>query len=192
MEHQTNRGQENQEALLARMMRLEQDLKMIASSLRIERPEAMIGEGLEPRRDMVPRFIDARTSDAIAVRPFLEPIINHAAHAARQERLAKAALARKIIAELFADPAWDMLLGLYAAFHERRNVSISSLCIAAAVPATTALRWIKTMTDKGMLCRTADVNDGRRIYVHLAESHIEVMDEFLTRIDERELGKAPI
>src|SRR3546814_1843272 len=44
-----------------------------------------------------------------------------------------------------SDPAWDMLLDLYlAAERNTRPVSISSLCIASAVPATTALRWIKT------------------------------------------------
>ena len=42
----------------------------------------------------------------------------------------------------FADPVWDMLLDLYAAHHENRLVSVSSLCIASGVPATTALRWI--------------------------------------------------
>src|SRR3546814_8424141 len=39
-------------------------------------------------------------------------------------------------AEMFADPAWDMLLDLYAARLDRQPVSVSSLCIAAAVPAT--------------------------------------------------------
>lgn len=68
-------------------------------------------------------------------------------------------------AELFADPAWDMLLDLYAAQLEGQSVSVSSLCIAAAVPATTALRWIKTMTDAGIFERRADPRDGRRIFI---------------------------
>lgn len=62
-----------------------------------------------------------------------------------------------------------MLLDLYAAQYETQPVSVSSLCIAAGVPATTALRWIKTMTGYGWLVRTRDDNDGRRVYVHLAE-----------------------
>ena len=48
---------------------------------------------------------------------------------------------------MFADPAWDMLLDLAAARLEGRAVAVSSLCIASAVPPTTALRWIKTLTD---------------------------------------------
>ena len=71
--------------------------------------------------------------------------------------------------ELFADPAWDMLLDLFAARAEQAQVAVSSLCIASAVPPTTALRWIKTMTDTGLLERIADPDDGRRIFIRLAD-----------------------
>lgn len=71
--------------------------------------------------------------------------------------------------ELFADPAWDMLLDLAAARLEGQQVAVSSLCIAAAVPATTALRWIKTLTDEGLFVRAADPHDGRRVFIELSE-----------------------
>jgi len=70
---------------------------------------------------------------------------------------------------LFADPAWDILLDLTAARIEGRSVAVSSLCIAAAVPATTALRWIKQLTDAGLLRRVADPDDGRRIFIELTD-----------------------
>jgi DNA-binding MarR family transcriptional regulator len=70
--------------------------------------------------------------------------------------------------ELFADPAWDMLLDLLQAEIAQHRVPVSSLCIAAAVPATTALRWIKTMTDNGLFNRRADPHDGRRVFIELA------------------------
>jgi hypothetical protein len=70
---------------------------------------------------------------------------------------------------LFADPAWDMLLDLMAARLERNRVAVSSLCIAAAVPPTTALRWIKTLTEKGLFVRVADPADGRRVYIELSD-----------------------
>jgi DNA-binding MarR family transcriptional regulator len=72
-------------------------------------------------------------------------------------------------AEIFADPAWDMLLDLYAAELEGSDVSVSSLCIAAAVPTTTALRWIKLLSDQGWLVRQQDPNDGRRINMRLSD-----------------------
>ncbi len=68
---------------------------------------------------------------------------------------------------LFADPAWDLLLDLYVAGVERRRISISSACIAAAVPSTTALRWIAVLESKGLILRIADSKDRRRAYLTL-------------------------
>ncbi len=87
-------------------------------------------------------------------------------------------------ADLFADPAWDMLLDLYAARLERQPVSVSSLCIAAAVPATTALRWIKTMTDAGLFLREDDPHDGRRIFIALAEGASDALGRYFEALDE--------
>ena len=72
-------------------------------------------------------------------------------------------------ADLFADPAWDMMLDLLAARIERLRVAVSSLCIASAVPPTTALRWIKTLTEIGVFRRVADPTDGRRIFIELSD-----------------------
>jgi DNA-binding MarR family transcriptional regulator len=69
---------------------------------------------------------------------------------------------------LFADPGWDILLDLYAAADEGKSVSVSSLCIAAAVPPTTALRWITNMTEAGLLVRVQDPGDARRVFIELA------------------------
>ncbi|KQT31902.1 hypothetical protein ASG29_08440 [Sphingomonas sp. Leaf412] len=69
---------------------------------------------------------------------------------------------------LFEDPAWDMLLDLFAAELEGARVSVSSLCIAAAVAPTTALRWIGRLTDTGLLERAPDPQDRRRAFVALS------------------------
>lgn len=79
-------------------------------------------------------------------------------------------------ADLFADPAWDMLLDLMAARQEGCRVPVSSLCIAAAVPPTTALRWIAAMTERGLLARTADPNDLRRFHVALTDRTAKALD----------------
>ena len=39
-------------------------------------------------------------------------------------------------AELFADPAWDILLELYAAELGQQRMTVSSVCAGASVPAT--------------------------------------------------------
>ena len=84
--------------------------------------------------------------------------------------------------ELFADPAWDMLLDLMAARLEGQRVAVSSLCIAAAVPATTALRWIKTLTDHGLFVRVADPQDGRRVYIELSDKAAAALENYLRAV----------
>lgn len=84
--------------------------------------------------------------------------------------------------ELFADPAFDILLDLYAARLDDTRVAVSSLCIAAAVPATTALRWIKHLTDQGLLVRAADPQDGRRVYIGLSDDAARAMGRYLVAV----------
>ena len=84
--------------------------------------------------------------------------------------------------DLFADPAWDMLLDLLQAEIAQLRVPVSSLCIAAAVPATTALRWLKTMTDRGIFLRRADPHDGRRVFVELAPEASIAMRRYFAEV----------
>lgn len=83
---------------------------------------------------------------------------------------------------LFADPAWDMLLDLAAARIAGKPVAVSSLCIAAAVPPTTALRWIKMLTDAGLFARRADPADGRRVFVDLGDEAMAAMRAYLAEV----------
>lgn len=88
-------------------------------------------------------------------------------------------------ASLFADPAWDMLLDLAASRLEGRSVSVSSLCIAAAVPPTTALRWIRMMTDQQLLVRRADPGDARRMFIDLADGPFDKLCGWFALVDAR-------
>jgi DNA-binding MarR family transcriptional regulator len=100
----------------------------------------------------------------------------------RQVIRARRLRARYFDEELFADPAWDMLLDLLQAEIAQHRVPVSSLCIAAAVPATTALRWIKTMTDAGLFNRRADPHDGRRVFVELAPTASDAMRRYFGEV----------
>jgi len=82
--------------------------------------------------------------------------------------------------ELFADPAWDMMLELFRCELSQQRISTSSLCIAAAVPATTALRWISTLVSNGLIARRADPYDGRRVYVELTSNALEAMRRYFS------------
>jgi DNA-binding NarL/FixJ family response regulator len=93
--------------------------------------------------------------------------------------------ARFFDGELFADPAWDMLLDLTAARVEHTRVSVTSLCIASAVPPTTALRWISQLTEVGLFERVEDETDRRRAFIQLTDRACEGMAGFFA-----ELGKS--
>jgi DNA-binding MarR family transcriptional regulator len=90
--------------------------------------------------------------------------------------------ARFFDAELFADPAWDILLDLTAARAEHTRVSVTSLCIASGVPPTTALRWISQMTAAGLLERVGDETDRRRAFIALSDKAAEAMARYFAEL----------
>ncbi len=92
--------------------------------------------------------------------------------------------ARFFDGDLFADPAWDMLLDLTAARVEHNRVSVTSLCIASGVPPTTALRWIGQMTEAGLLERVEDETDRRRAFIQLTDKAVDAMARYFA-----EMGK---
>jgi DNA-binding MarR family transcriptional regulator len=90
--------------------------------------------------------------------------------------------ARYFSEELFADPAWDMLLDLLQAEISQLRVPVSSLCMGAAVPATTALRWINSLVQRGLFIRRADPHDGRRFFVELAPDASNAMRRYFAEV----------
>ena len=108
------------------------------------------------------------TAEADVRKPVEQDVPDIPVETVRSVIRARRLRARYFAEDLFADPAWDMLLDLLQAEIAQLRVPVSSLCIAAAVPATTALRWLKTMTDKGIFVRRADPHDGRRVFVELS------------------------
>ena len=114
----------------------------------------------------------------------------HLPEAAVLRRIIKARQARMrhFDADLFADPAWDILLDLAAARAERQQVSVTSLCIAAGVPATTALRWIGQMVDADLLVRVSDPHDRRRAYIALSDNTADALARYFSEIGVTDLA----
>jgi len=107
-----------------------------------------------------------------------DPVPNVSAEVVRAAIRARRLREQFFHGDLFADPAWDMLLDLLAAEIAQHRVPVSSLCIAASVPATTALRWMTKMTDEGLFLRRSDPHDGRRVFVELAPHASEAMRRY--------------
>lgn len=91
---------------------------------------------------------------------------------------------------LFEEPGWDMMLDLFAAELERSRVSVSSLCIAAAVAPTTALRWISKLTEAGLFERQPDPFDRRRAFMELSERASRSMREYVAALRRAGLSLA--
>ena len=127
------------------------------------------------------------SSGPVLSRPAVEPIISAeipplSAEVVRDVIRARRLRARFFSEELFADPAWDMLLDLLQAEIAQLRVPVSSLCIAAAVPATTALRWLKTLVSQGLFLRRADPHDGRRVFVELAPEASHALRRYFAEV----------
>jgi hypothetical protein len=87
--------------------------------------------------------------------------------------------------DIFRDPAWDMLLDLYVNRDENRETSVSSLCIAAGVPATTGLRYIAEMEANGFLSRRKDKRDARRVLIDADPLAMTGVERAISRISVR-------
>ena len=84
--------------------------------------------------------------------------------------------------ELFSEPAWDMILDLSRAAAQKQRISVTSLCIASNVPATTALRWITIMIDKDIFERVQDEGDKRRVFVQLSDKGRKMVAKYFQAI----------
>lgn len=82
-------------------------------------------------------------------------------------------------ASIFGEPVWDILLDLFVAAKDQKRVAVTSACIGAAVPATTALRWISVLEEKGLILRENDPDDNRRVFVRLTATGYARMVNYL-------------
>lgn len=88
--------------------------------------------------------------------------------AAARAILASRRKMEQVFPDLFADPARDMLLDLFVAAEEARELSVTSCCIAAMVPPTTALRWLALLKQQGLVLEEPDLRDRRQKMLRLA------------------------
>ena len=114
--------------------------------------------------------------------------------AVARKLLKQAALREAFFApNLFAEPAWIMLLLLFISTAEGKNVSVSSLCFASRVPSTTALRWVRTLEGMKLVKRVRDPHDQRRTHMRLTIGGFSHMKNYLLRIqDEQDQARSPM
>lgn len=93
-------------------------------------------------------------------------------------------------ANLFADPAWFILLDLFVRQYQGLKTSVSSACHASFSPVTTALRHIAILTERNIIQRQYDPVDHRRVYLELTDETKEEIQRILLTEDYTELSIA--
>lgn len=80
--------------------------------------------------------------------------------------------------KLFSDPAWDILLELYAASLVECRLNIARLTGRSGVPQTTVLRWIATLEKEGLIEKHEPHFDRRQVLLSLSEKGRSAMASF--------------
>ena len=82
-------------------------------------------------------------------------------------------------ANLFGEPAWDILLDLFVQRIEGRKTSSTSASIASRAPTTTALRYIAILVNEGLVTKRVGERDLRVQYVELSDKGYRHMLDLL-------------
>jgi DNA-binding MarR family transcriptional regulator len=77
------------------------------------------------------------------------------------------------------DSEWSLMLELYAARLEGRQVHQTGLSVAAGVPQTTALRATRRLTETGIFSAKPDPRDGRQLLIALTQPAAERIRSYL-------------
>jgi DNA-binding MarR family transcriptional regulator len=93
-------------------------------------------------------------------------------------------LRNKLLGEIadFGEPQWDMLLDLYVSKGRGQLISVSSVCLAANVPPTTALRHLSSLVANELVERYRPNHDRRLVYLRLTDRAIDGLDLYFSRL----------
>ncbi|RYF06400.1 MAG: MarR family transcriptional regulator [Oxalobacteraceae bacterium] len=85
-------------------------------------------------------------------------------------------------AELFHEPAWDMLLALFVAGEDPQPMNIKALVAMADAPVTTSQRWIEHLYKLRLIDRVIDPADRRRVEISLSAMGQDAVTSYLRAV----------
>lgn len=95
-------------------------------------------------------------------------------------------------ADLFGEPAWDILLDAAIMESRGKQVSVTSACLASDVPSTTALRYVTALEERGFLTRESDQFDNRKKYVRLTAKGRRVLKHYIDALNNASQARSII
>jgi DNA-binding MarR family transcriptional regulator len=81
--------------------------------------------------------------------------------------------------ELFSDPAWDILLELYAARLGERRMTLRELARSIDIPESTTARWISVLSDRGFVIALNDRREMVEASIELSAQGLAVMKRLI-------------
>ncbi|MFL6846551.1 MAG: hypothetical protein ACJ8ER_16915 [Allosphingosinicella sp.] len=108
--------------------------------------------------------------------PAASSVLAAAAEACAARRKLYALFGRR----LFSDPSWDILLELFVSTLEGRKVTVSTACMAACAPTTTALRHIAYLVQEGLVIRRPHPCDARSTYIELTGQAVSRLTQYFS------------
>jgi DNA-binding MarR family transcriptional regulator len=79
----------------------------------------------------------------------------------------------------FYDPNWDIIMELYVATQELRQLSVTQLCSFSGGSMTTALRHVDHLEALGYISRRSDTDDRRRASVTMLPALRAAVEQWL-------------
>lgn len=81
--------------------------------------------------------------------------------------------------QMFAEPAWEMLLILYLSEGGQRHTQ-TSLSECSGASRSTGMRWIDFLVGQALICREEHPTDRRRNFVGLSDKGRELLELYLS------------
>lgn len=117
--------------------------------------------------------------------PSLEPpatVRDGALKAARRAWKARRERERIFGPGLVANPAWDILLDLFLAHAEDREVTVFGVCASTTVDEWTVVRWIANLVEAKLVTRQSTAADPRSIKLTLTDQGLAMMCDYFNRV----------
>lgn len=149
------------------------EAKQIARLLRMLMPGGNSLSTMIKNVERIKQFQPSTTYDADKLRTI-----------ARQIYIRRQARMRYFPEDYFREPAWDMLLALYAGSDDEIRQMVSSLVTFTSVPQTTALRYLSALEHNGHVLRHDCAQDGRVNLIGLTEAAHDSMNQYLAAMLE--------
>ena len=137
----------------------------------------------DPRRDLAKQLdrIESEVDQLRAMLSTFDPTLApHELSAAWIKGMLNARRRRERIfgSRLFGAGRWDILLELYAAALAEEPATVNALATAVDAPSNYVSRWIQELERAGLVVRTSDTADRRRVYVTLSADASAAMADY--------------